>query len=310
MKKAHIFWVLVALVVAVGAYLLYNNGFFDGDKKEATAPLQVSLGSLVDARLYELDGGILTDVSFIPDGSIVSRVRRHDIGATASIIMPENEIGNVLVLENSGQSQQLSDASSIKDAVAISPDGAYVAYAELNLQFGSTLYSENVSDWNIKLLHVATQEVISVGVGFAPYFIGENGTTLVYSAENGIAGYDIASKETFLVLPELAVEYTVYATHVSPDGSFLVPYNSVTRKYNVFAITEASPLEISAVGNVARSFEKIAVTNNAVYGIQRNQETNEHTLWRSALSESFLSVVPEELLYTFTLDVIPYQIIP
>ena len=294
--------------LVVGSFLIYFFSF-KGELDEKTSPrLQISVGSLVDASLFEFTQDALNPINFVPEASVVSRTRQHNLESAVSVIMPPNEIGNLLLLENRNESRQLVDASSIKDAPALSFDGSKVAFAQLNLPFGTTLYSEEMSHWDIMVLDLTTGELHNLGVGFRPYFAQGSSDVLIYSTPDGVIQHSISSN-VFATLIEVSIPYTTHAAYVSPDGRYLSLYNELTRRHSLFSVVGEFPYELSAVGESPITFELVALDNNFLYGVSRNEETNERTLWKMTFQEIEFKYSTNPL-YIFDKYQVPFQLIP
>lgn len=309
-RQSFVIVLIIIALIALGGIFYFLNSTQESEN-ERMPDLQITTGHLIDSQLNTLSDGVLTDITFIPEGSIVHRYRNHQVNVSATIVMPPNEIGNVLIYENEDGSLQLDDPISVKDAVSVSQDGLFLAYAELNLPFGSTLYSNAISDWNVVVYEIATGNTTVVGTGFAPYFLPGDSTVVAFTGPDGFTGYDIATGELFTSPVDSVVENTVRAAHVSPNGSYVALYNSTTNVYDLFSIIDVASLELSGAGAFPELTEAFALTDEYAYGVVRNQETNERTLWRYLLEDLTIPHIAEgEILHTFKEDQIPYRIIP
>lgn len=310
-------WLLIGIVVIVLAalgYAVYTLTPFIREKTGAPREqaLEVVLGSVINGTAYTLSKGALSEAPQISEGSLVSRFRRPQIGQTLSFIMPPNTLGAALILETSEGFRQLGGPSSMKDAGVLSFDGGLVAYAELNAPPGSILYSENISDWRVRVLNVATGEENDLGVGYAPHFVGENPDTLVFSSPEGIVSTDLEGVGASAVFAGSGVESVVHAARVSPDGAHMVTHNELTGQWNIYTVTQAHPLALSALGAVQSSFDSVALSNTFFYGAHRDESTGATTLWRYPLDAiaPFMALEDGELIYSFANGEIPYQIVP
>ena len=308
--KQTLAWLFVAVLVVLTGYAVYLQFLQTND---ASPPFEVVLGTRTDASVFELneEEGVLTEVELVPGASVVSRTRNHEANIAVSVITPEGQLGNFVLLETSDGPEQLTDSSSIKDWATVSSDGQYVAYAELNLVFGSTLFSNNVVDWNVRLLDRNTGSILDLGVGYGPTIVNSgDGIAVIYTSPNGINSYSPATGDVYEVLPEFAATDTTNSAHVSPDGSKLLIFNDVTSRYNLFELTGTLPVDVSGIGGIPVVFEQVALTNDRVYGIHRNQETNEYTLEYFLTDDLEIPGSVGQLLYSFTNNQLPYQIIP
>lgn len=300
--------VLVILIVVLAGFFAvrYFNLVPVGE-----TPLQVSLGSVIDAQLFELTSGALAIV-VAPEGSVVSRARRSDIGTEATTLMPPNTLGAALILETPDGSRELAGPATMKDAVALSFDGGLLAYAELDAPPGSLLYSENIADWRVRVLNVATGDASDLGVGYAPYFISHNPDVLVFSSLDGIVSVELGRGEAPVLFSQSAIESVLHAAHASSDGRSLIAYNVLTEQWNIHSVTQTHPLKLSALGAVQSAFDRVALSDTHFFGVYRDEATNAMTLWRYPLDAiaPFMRLEDGELLYSFAEGEIPYQIIP
>jgi len=311
-------WLLYGAVVVLvfGGYIVYQieniRDIFSKKEQPAEPALQLTLGSTIDTRLYELAGGALSEISSGIEGSVVSRSRRFSpLNATVSAIAPPNSLGAVLVLENQEGTRRLDDASSMKDTVALSKDNALVAYAELDVPSGSILYSENVVDWRVRVLNTVTGDIQDLGVGYAPHFILTEPAIIAFSSSEGIVAVTLESEER-VVVPAFPALSTARSARFSPDGNYFAAYNTLTDYWSLFQVDEPLSLSMSAVGEVQSAFDLIALSDEHFYGIYRDETSGEMTLWRYALSgiAPFMRLEDGEHIYTFGEGELPYQIIP
>lgn len=306
-------WIGVAffLVIILGYVLFTLAPRFAVDKEKQTT-LQIALGNRIDTVLYNFTpNGVLQSAPFAGEGTVVSRARRGDIGLALSAVTPDDGIGTMLVLETAEGSRVLADPDAIRDVPAISFDGLLVAYAELALPFGETFYSENISNWHVYVMDVASGETQDLGVGYAPYFISENPHVVIYSTPDGIASYVINGSESAWMSDGHPASVTTKAVQASLDGTQLGVFNNLTKGYSVYTITQAFPLELSALGEPPAAFEQAAFLSGYLYGTVYNRETGMYELWRYSHEEIEAPFSKGgEVIYTFAADQIPYQLIP
>lgn len=307
-----VFALVILIVVLAGLYGARYFNLLPSTQQEGAAPLQVSLGSVIDARLFELTSGALANVAEPGEGSVVSHTRRQSIGMAATTLMPPNTLGAALILETPDGSRELTGPATMKDAVVLSFDGGLIAYAELDAPPGSLLYSENLVDWRVRVLNVATGEESNLGTGYAPYFISQNPDVLVFSSPEGIVSVELGSGEAPTLFSQSVIESTLHAAHVAPDGARMVTYNALTRQWNIYTVTQTHPLALSALGAVQSSFDRVALSDTHFYGVHRDEAANAMTLWRYPFDAiaPLMRLEDGELLYSFAEDEIPYQIIP
>ncbi|MEK7613966.1 MAG: hypothetical protein AAB439_03795 [Patescibacteria group bacterium] len=305
-KRYFAFVILSLLLLSVVGWFFFSKILLT-DKRE---PTQILIGNYIKADAYEVGDEKLTPLPFINDGSVLARARLPNTKTTVSIVRWPNQIGNVIFLESAEGNKVISDASSIKDAISFSPDGTYVAYAELNVPFGSTLYSENISDWNVVLQNIDTEEKEVIGVGFKPYLVSENPKILIYSSPDGVVAYDYLLKDKMVLLPDRPVGYIGQAALVAPRGGHIAFFNPVTKRFSLYSVKGEFPFELSALGEVPAAVDAAALDAASFYGITRNQENNEFILQRYQFADFIEPAIPSEFLHTFEAGYVPYSIIP
>lgn len=273
--------------------------------------IEVLEGHLLESNIFELTtGGGLSEVVFLAEGTIVARTRNTELGLTVSAVRLPNQIGTVLFVETETNSDILDSASSIKDALSLSPHGRYIAFSELNLPLGSTLYSENIDEWNVVLFDTLTEQKRVIGPGFKPFVISEQPLRIIYSTSNGVVFSDVDAKENYITFTERPIISTRHASSVSPDGKHIAVFNPTTSTFSIFSVRDEFPHILSSVGEPPRSFEMVALAEDALYGIERNQEDNVFSLWKYPLVNFAEPAVQGELLHTFAPGQVPNVIIP
>lgn len=310
MNEKYLKYIGVAVLILAFIGLLYFLFSSNSQMNKPKPTLQVSVGNLTTSTLYEIKDGALQIISLIPEGSVLSRFRNHDIGVTLSVILPPNRLGNVLVFENEEGSRQLVNESSVKDTPSVSYDGAYVAYAELSLPFGSTLYSETINDWVINVFDISTGKVQQIDTGYAPYFAPGRSDVLLYSTDEGIVQFNLQTKEKEL-LYAVAFPDTTKTAKMSPNGMYMAAYNPLTMAFTVFSITGEFPFELQAIGEPAPHFEIIALSNDELFGVLYDIDTDTRTLVSVPFDAAIGNVgASGNEIFKFESDVVPYQIIP
>lgn len=297
---------VVILAAIFGAAVLFRSKF----STDARTSLHVLIGNYVEASAYRFEGEQLVPVRFAQEASVLSRSRLLDSQASVSIVRFPDQFGNVVFWESPGKNGILHDASSIKDTVTVSSTGQYVAYAELNVPFGSTLYSENLSDWNVVVQHTETEERHVLGVGYRPYIISENPLVVMYTSPAGVIVHDYELDEKVVLLPDRIPTQTNHAAFVAPNGGHGAFFNPTTNRFSVYVLKGDFPFELSALGEVPAAVDIATLTDTAFYGIVRNQENNEFTLWEYRLEDFIQPALVGKLLYIFESGHIPYSIIP
>lgn len=302
----------VVVVVFLSLILLLGGVFFLRSNRatDSTSTLQVLIGNYIDASAYRLEGTRLVPVPFAQEAAVLSRSRTLDEAVTVSIVRFPGQFGNVVFWESPGMNQIIDDASSIKDTVTVSSSGQYVAYSELNLPFGSTLYSENISEWNVVLRHTERGERRVLGVGYRPYILSENPLVVAYTSPQGVVVHDYTLDDQVVVLPDRVPLQTSHAAFVAPNGRHIAIFNPTTGRMSVYVLKGDFPFELSALGEVPMVVEVTALSDTALYGIVRNENTNEFTLWAYRFEDFIQPALVGTSLHVFEEGQIPYSIIP
>jgi len=312
MKKQLIF-LSVALLILLGIFIVWMVvGVRNQPQSSETGSLEILTGTRTDTMLQHMSPlGSPSAISFGGEGEIVSRTRRMELGMTVSAVTPPDGFGTMLLLETSEGSRVLADPDQIRNAPSLSFDGTHVAYAELALPFGETLFSENVLDWHVYLMDVASGEREDLGVGYAPHFIAGAPNVLMYSTPDGIASRVVDGSEEMWLSEGHPVSLTDQAVVASPDGGHLAAYNPLTRQYTIYKVTQSYPLQLSAIGEPQFEFEQVALSNSHLFGTTYNSGDGTYTLWRIP-NEKLDAPFSEggEALYIFADGQIPYQLIP
>ncbi len=307
--------VVLLLIVVAWSVFFYKS---DSGQQTEEVSLHLTLGSLVDAKLFMLEKGNLREVavavpSTVRAGSVVSQARRGDGHMVATAVMSQGAFGTAVVLEKDAMPQKINEPSAVRDSIALSFDGSRIAYAELALPLTETLYSEEVDDWHIKVVDVATKKVTDLGTGYAPVFIAGNPDILAFSTPRGIITASLAedgSSADSTLFIDRTVQNTSYAMKGSPDGKHLALYNALTKRYSIFSVANAEAFSLSAVGEIRTPLERVALSDTHLYGVMRDGATGTMTLMRYAFDQITNAGAEGDVLHTFTESEIPYQIIP
>lgn len=172
---------------------------------------------------------------------------------------------NVRVLGEAGR--MLTNDGARKAWLAVSSDGAQVAYAFVDSENPLANDNPKPGDWSVAVLTVATGEVVTVGQGISPQFVdATEGRALLFATTEGLRLYDLATgASTDYSQPEFAGAYASFA--VSPDSAHLLVRDRATGQHAVYKIVRALPeLDLELVGYVP-SLVTAALTNERVYGI-------------------------------------------
>ena len=301
---------LVVIIIVGGYFFVDRDALFSVEQEPA---VQVTLGSILDSQLYTVSKGELIEEVVPEESGTISRYRRHDLGQVLSIFTPPGTFVGMLHLDTGdGTGEFLQTSTGITEFASLSPDGAFVAYSRLNLSLDESLYSEDTADWNVYLYDIERNREIDLGVGYAPYFILSNPYYVVaFSTPEGIAAVQYENNGQFKNLfTDRVVDNVTKAARFSPDGKTVALYNEITKRYSIFTITQPESMRVSAVGEVRKTLNPVALSDTHFYGVYWDEETDIRELWRYPLDEVGSIDLEGELLYTFNSDQLPYQIIP
>lgn len=301
-----VFLAVLITVFAGGVYLLFSR-----DSAIRNKLPELILGNNTEAGLFAIQNNALVQKNSFGEHSALSRVRRADLLSAITVVKPNGQIGDKLLLETKQDNRLLDVPLSVKDTPALSFDGSLVAYAELALPIVEFLDSALVRDWRVRLVDLESGEVRDLGVGYRPFFISESPQVLAFSSPEGLTAVVLESEER-IILPHLPVEDVSQSMHVSLTGSYLVAYNSATKHYGVYAITDPISFEIQALGEVPDTLEHIAISEGTIYGIRRDVTTGLLIL----VSYEIKDFVPPRyigmpnIVFTFPETAVPRHIIP
>ena len=164
-------------------------------------------------------------------------------GAHEAVIVHEGDVSRSVVYLLGDEPRLIGDALSEKGSLAVSPDGAWVAYAKRVSQ-GTDLHA-----WNVHVVEVATGNAIEVGAGYgAQFFVRDGKTRVLVFTPGGLTVVDPASRTSFTTAFETPSNiYTLGA--ISADGSYFVSRGVGGGDLMFFSVTSVEPyLMLTLVG--------------------------------------------------------------
>lgn len=141
-----------------------------------------------------------------------------------------------------GKNVALTNDGKTKAGLAVSPDGAFVAFAERVQEVAATSTGSfyDVDQWQIKLMDLNGKTVRNLGTGFAPQFFTKNGTNYVsYLTNSSLRIINRSTLATQDVPFDLGSQHSYITMSVSPDGSFAI-LPDVASNYRLFALQESN----------------------------------------------------------------------
>lgn len=170
----------------------------------------------------------------------------------------------VIDVYNLSTHTRLTQDGNRKESLAVSNDGAWIAFAEPAESEDASL--DALSSWRVVLAHVDDGETIDLGSGYAPQFFVQNGTTyLFFTSPDGITTVDVntRSASTYEVS---VVDAIASVALVDADGSLVAIKDALIDRYGIFALTEPMPLTLSARATVDAPLLSAAFSQGAFYG--------------------------------------------
>ncbi len=221
--------------------------------------------------------------------------------SAASIRTNAEDVQQVYLLAPSHK--VLSTGPGAKSAVAISPDGTFVAYS---VATSTNTFSQKLSAWNVKIFSSLTGVTVDLGPGFAPEFFEHDGKIeLLYTSMKGITVMNIASLKSFTTPFDFSDDVG-FAAKISPDGKHIGLRDSATKRfglYSVYRIASNVPLGITPIPGSVNTADDVTLTSGSVFTTQFAHGAV--TIRKASYGDASIGNV----LYTFPADA-PYRFIP
>ena len=228
--------ILIVFILVGAATYAYRHYYTKVAARVTTDSIRTVEGTFEDRSVYEYSLLGRKKVALAVDGKLVTYDRSAD--AEAAIVAKDSDI-QVVVPGN--PMHVLASGKGVKNAVAASPDGANVAYAELdeavtqNALASSTIYY-NPSNWTIKIATVASGEVRTLGKGYGPQFFSYEGRPyILYLTKEGVQIQSLDAKNVHLGIQSDPIGSR--PPRVSADGKHIALYRSSAHMYKLYNMT-------------------------------------------------------------------------
>ncbi len=173
--------------------------------------------------------------------------------------------------------KKLTTDGGIKSALTVSPDGNYIAYAQLLPgTYGVSGPSTRLQDWYVSLYDVKGKTVSRISNAYQPQFFTKEGKLYMeFMNARGMGMTNVASNTT-RILSDLTSESTAHPTYVSPDGKYAVKFNTVKDgEYALYSIGGTYPFALKKEGVLPTSQTHIiGITNSGLYAVNPSKDTS------------------------------------
>ena len=294
--------IILVLGVLAALLLIRIDGFTLAERVTAQTELR---GIMVADRSFE---------SVVPQSFGLMNLMPHEVAGVTGTIGDYAAGGNaevaVVRLAETGASEVvllgveprvLASGSAAKASVAVSDDGAFVAYAART--DGAAAFAPYKSMWTVHLIEVESGRDIELGTGFDPEFFTRDGVSyLLFTTADSIVVNslaDTASITGFITPFELsdAIDHTA---RISPNGTYLALKDPSTRQYTIYSVYRVAtgmPLGLEPHAFPTMRYTDIIFTSGAAYGID-NLTQGSASVWKIELGEA----AAETKRYTFTTE--------
>lgn len=252
---------VIVLAVAGVAYFLWQ-----GRMLSTEGAIRVSLGFPVE-KVYTIQGSKVREVKARVPGHLEDYIAEK--AGKAAIVRTETGAYEVFLLD--GDPKQLTNDGMRKAALALSPDGQWIAYAALtDLDPNNT---EKISAWTVYVLNVARGEAAPLISGYAPQFFTRDGaTTLFFTSPNGhtLANPGALTTETD---PMPGKDDIHSVAVISDDGAYVAMKDPAAMGYVFLEVQQISPnFFIHPIGNIAYPLTSVAFVGDSLIGLVSTPE--------------------------------------
>lgn len=171
--------------------------------------------------------------------------------------------------------KKLTTDGGIKAALTVSPDGNYIAYAQLLPgTYGVSGPSTRLQDWFVSLYDVKGKTVSRISNAYQPQFFTKEGKLYMeFMNAHGMGMTNIASNTT-RILSDLTSESTGHPTYVSPDGKYVVKFNTIKDgEYTLYSIGSTYPFTLKKEGALPNSQTRIVgIDTNGLYTVSSSKD--------------------------------------
>ncbi|HWH07239.1 MAG TPA: hypothetical protein VNU47_01795 [Candidatus Paceibacterota bacterium] len=182
--------------------------------------------------------------------------------------------------------RQLTQSSAGKASLAVSPDGALVAYAARS--GGEAEHATQLSAWTMHVIDTATGADVELNSGFDPHFFTRDGVTyLLYTSPLGVEVAERIADGSFrsFLTPFEFADSADFAVKVTADGSYVALKSVASRTYGFFSVYRASstlPLGLEPAARSAIALGDVVFSNGNAYGFANGRP---ETVWKVGLND-------------------------
>lgn len=260
--KVSIFFLVLFLVVVIGLSALFLRDFNGSESAENEKGLGtfVTLVTTPDQEWYSIrDLSENTPVSVLPefDGRVVDYTTNN-----AGEALIYNDSGTHVVQVRTTPTDDwyvISRSPNEKRDIALSNEGHYVAYAELNQAGNAT----DLSSWGVYFFDRITNDLFSAGIGHRPHFlvfnseVGEEWEALTFTSPDSVVTVPVVAREedglvrqdNQVYFPTNLDEILYFSSNSAPGKTIAVAYNSLIDTFDIFNIP-ASYFDLEFIGTV------------------------------------------------------------
>jgi hypothetical protein len=164
--------------------------------------------------------------------------------------------------------QPIASDAVEKRAVAVSPDGAHIAWAQADNLPEGVPYTASTENWSVMLW--SGEEPRPVGTGYGPQFLDAD--TLLFTAADNLSVVALpdgeAEPQPYLGASSIAL------TAKAAKGILLVPLADRT-VYLAYRILAARPLTTEPIGELPGSFHDVVIGEGGLYGLETDDGAQE-----------------------------------
>lgn len=287
----------IILVLALVGYFVLTTS------KLAFSGMRYLAGSYEERALYEFTWKGVKEVSLPVSGKLIDYARE---GSREAAIVEADGAQQVVLISGKNVRPLVTEAGT-RAALALSPDGSHVAYAE-------RVVAEDESNprdffapasWQVRVQSVETGELMIMGNGYAPHFFVRDGATyLAYMTKEGlhIANLETSTHQDLPVGVKNATG--AFPVTVSDDGMF-VAVPTPAGAYTLLSLerVEGGAFVLGAVGALPADARVIAFDGSSAYSVGRS--TGEVFFYRSNVGAADAPTAFERQPFALVTKLIP-----
>jgi hypothetical protein len=266
-KKSPLSLLHTAVLLGAFAAIISIPFIFSGDGRSGT--IFLAQGSPAEQIFStSLSSGQLVKLSVPVEGTVIDFAK----GDLISAAIVQTKEGAFEVFTLTGIPTRVTRDGMRKESLAISPDGKWVAYAQLTDLDTSKV--DLTSSWTIHVVNTGSGEIVPLGFGYAPQFFTRDGVLqLFFTSPNGLTLANpeehTTSGQTFLAVGNA----TNMVTLISPDGRYGAMKNISDPGYILFEVEQLAPgLILNPIGYVTDSVSSVALVDDQLVGVVSSPE--------------------------------------